>query len=206
MQQNHTFPVKGVNRPKTELGQAKFNRLVVEAEKLFTDRSFFDVSVSDICKAAGTAVGTFYIYFTGKTDLYRYLVTRYKHEIKHALAKAIQGCTTRAEKERAGIRCFVKYAVANPTVYNIIWGCLAVEREMFVDYYVSFARSYCKALSQNPEALTSEDVTSLAYMLMGITNFLGLRAIFEGMTDAEIDRAIDETVMTVLTKGMFRSE
>ena len=205
MSQNQNFFVKGVNLPKTELGQAKFDRLVKEAESLFTAKSFFDVSVADICRAAGTAVGTFYIYFTGKTDLYRYLIAHYKHEIKHALALAIKSCTTRAQKEREGIRCFVKYAVANPTVYNIIWGCLAVEREMFVDYYVSFANSYCKALSQDPDALKNEDVTSLAYMLMGITNFLGLRAIFENMSEEEIDSTIDNAVTTVLTKGMFQS-
>ena len=45
---------------------------------------------------------------------------------------------------------------------------------------------------------------STAYMLMGITNFLGLRAIFENMTDVQIDAAIDETIMPILEKGMFR--
>ena len=40
-------------------------------------------------------------------------------------------------------------------------------------------------------------------MLMGITNFIGLRAIFENMSDDEIDKAIDTAVMPILEKGLF---
>ena len=66
--------VKGVHPPKTSLGLAKMHALVEVAERLFTQSSFFEVSVSDICREAHTAVGTFYIYFETKTDIYRYLV------------------------------------------------------------------------------------------------------------------------------------
>lgn len=51
--------------------------------------------------------------------------------MKQALSQSIVGCTTRAQMERAGIKCFVRYAVENPNVYNIVWSSLAVEKEMF---------------------------------------------------------------------------
>jgi hypothetical protein len=38
---------------------------------------------------------------------------------------------------------------------------------------------------------------------MGITNFLGLHAIFEGMDDEAIDKMIDTTVMPALRNGIF---
>lgn len=196
--------VKGVHPPKTNLGLAKFHALLEAAEKLFTQSGFFEISVSDICKEAHTAVGTFYIYFESKTDLYRFLVERYKRDIKMLLAKSIADCSTRLEMERDGIKCFVRYSVANPNVYNIIWGSLAVEKQMFEDYYVSFARSYARALDKARNELAVGDVTTLAYMLMGITNFLGLRAIFEGMTDQQIDSVIDHAIMPILEKGMFK--
>jgi AcrR family transcriptional regulator len=197
--------VKGVNMPKTQLGLTKMNRLVSAAEKLFTEVSFFETSITDICKAANTAVGTFYIYFDSKTDLYRYLVERYKVEIRQNLAESISGCTTRMEKEREGIKSFIKYSVKNPNVYNIIWGSLAVDKQMFEDYYVSFAESYARSLSRDKDEIVETDTTSLAYMLMGITNFLGLRAIFEGMTEDQIDTAIDQALMPVLSGGIFKS-
>ena len=76
---------KGLHAPKTRQGINKMQLLLDSAEKLFSQSSFFEVSVSDICKEAHTAVGTFYIYFDSKTDVYRYLVEYYKRQIKQAL-------------------------------------------------------------------------------------------------------------------------
>ena len=127
----------------------------------------------------------------------------YKRQIKKNLAQAIAGCESRAEREKAGIGCFVRYAVENPNVYNIIWGSLAVDQQMFADYYMSFAESYARALEKDAQELKSGDVTNLAYVLMGITNFLGLRAIFEKMDDAQINAMIERDIMPMLTGGIF---
>lgn len=195
--------IKGFHPPKTQLGATKMNTLVEAAENLFSSKSFSAVSIQDICKEAHTAVGTFYIYFESKTDLYRYLMESYKKQITKRLAKSIMNCKTRLEMEREGIRCFVKFAVEKPNVYNIIWGSLAVEKQMFEDYYVSFASSYARALFRSKQELKNDDVITIAYMLMGITNFIGLRAIFENMSETEIDNAIDTAVMPILEKGLF---
>ena len=204
MDENHILDVKGVHAPKTQLGFTKFYTLLEAAETLFTKHSFYDVSVSDICKEAHTAVGTFYIYFDGKTDIYRYLLARYKLQIRTTLAQAIRGCNTRLEKEREGIKAFIRYSVFNPSVYNIIWGSLAVDKQMFEEYYAGFAESYARALEDDPSELSSRDTNTLAYMLMGITNILGLKAQFENMDEASIERMIDETIVPVLETGMFR--
>lgn len=41
-------------------------------------------------------------------------------------------------------------------------------------------------------------------MHMGLTNFLGLQAIFEELTDENIDKIVDETVMTTLFQGIIK--
>lgn len=204
MTTNEILEVQGVHQPKTRIGATKIHALVDAAEALFTQSGFYDVSVSDICREAKTAVGTFYIYFNSKADIYRYLVESYKQEIRQNLAQTIAGCATRREMEREGIKCFIRYAVENPSVYNIIWGSLSVDKQMFEDYYVSFADSYARALSRSQEELKVADVLSTAYMLMGITNFLGLRAIFEDLTDEQIDEMVDKAVFPILEDGMFR--
>lgn len=204
MSPNEILDVQGVHQPKTRIGATKIHALVEAAEKLFTQSGFYEVSVSDICRAAKTAVGTFYIYFDSKADIYRYLVESYKKDIRTNLAKSIAGCACRREMEREGIKCFIRYALENPSVYNIIWGSLSVDKQMFEDYYVSFADSYARALSRAQEELKVEDVLSTAYMLMGITNFLGLRAIFESLTDEQIDRMVDNAIFPTLENGMFR--
>ena len=195
---------KGFNTPKTKVGQTKMNLLIEAAEELFTTKGFYQTSISDICKQAKTAVGTFYIYFNTKSDIYRYMMDRYEHEIKQRLSDAIKDCKTRKEKEREGIRCFIKYAVKNPNMYNIIWGSLSVDKNLFINYYVSFARSYSASLVHDGDQLTAPDPAAVAYMLMGISNFLGLRAIFEEMSDERIDAMVDESLTHMLTSGILK--
>lgn len=199
-----TLSVQGVNLPKTKLGLAKMHKIVDAAEELFTEVGFYQTSISDICKKADTAVGTFYIYFNTKTDIYRYLMAKYKYDIKAVIAKSIQGCSTRYEREREGIKCFIKYAVKNPNVYNIIWGSLSIDKNMFIDYYVSFSKSYTRALCEDINEVDTTDPTTVAYALMGISNFLGLRAMFESMSEEEIDSMIDNTLMPSLLNGIFK--
>ena len=194
--------VKGINLPKTELGRTKMKKLLCASEELFATHGFYGTSISDICKHAGTAVGTFYIYFETKTDVYRYLMESYKKEIKDRLFESIKHCTERYDKEREGIKCFIKYAVSSPNVYNIIWGSLSIDKQLFIDYYVSFAKSYSRGLESDGD-MSLKDSESIAYMLMGISNFLGLKAMFNSMSDEEIDAMIDNTVMPALTDGII---
>lgn len=201
-----TVAIKGVNRPKTKVGLIKMIKLIEAAEELFTTKGFYQTSISDICKSAKTAVGTFYIYFESKTDIYHYMMDSYEKEIKLRLADAIKNCATRYEKEREGIKCFIKYAVENPNVYNIIWGSLSVDRQLFINYYESFAKSYTKALVTDSEEITTNDATTVAYMLMGLSNFLGLHAMFENMSDEAIDKLVDETLMPALSNGIFKQK
>ena len=199
------YNAKGINLPKTRLGLAKMNKLLDAAEELFTTNGFHGTSISDICKKADCAVGTFYIYFDTKTDVYRYLMWKYQLTIKKLLAEHITGCSTRYDMEREGIKCFVKFAIENPNVYNVIWGSLSIDQSLFRDYYTSFAESYTRALNKASDEIRELDFTTVAYILMGISNFVGLRAIFEGMSDADIDRLIDETVMPALKSGIFKN-
>lgn len=199
------YNAKGINLPKTKLGLAKMNKLLDAAEELFTNNGFHGTSISDICKKADTAVGTFYIYFDSKTDVYRFLMWKYQKRLKTLLAESIKDCHNRFEQEREGIKCFIKFAMSNPNIYNIIWGSLAIDQKLFIDYYTSFAESYTRALKKNSREVEAQDSTTVAYMLMGISNFVGLRAIFEQMNDEDIDRIIDETIMPSLQAGIFKN-
>lgn len=199
------YNAKGINLPKTKLGLAKMNKLIDSAEELFTTNGFHATSISDVCKKAQTAVGTFYIYFNSKTDVYRYIMWKYQRRIKQLLAESIKDCKTRYEMEREGIKCFIKFAVETPNIYNIIWGSLSIDQKLFNDYYMSFAESYARALRKSSDELDIINPTTVAYMLMGISNFVGIHAIFEGMSDSDIDALLDQTIMPALKNGIFKN-
>lgn len=198
--------VKGVNFPKTQLGKTKMDTICNVALNLFATKNFYATSISDICKAAKMAVGTFYIYFEDKVALYNFLLFNYQLDIFSTLRVALKekNCTTRKEKEREGIRAFIEYVYKQPTLYTIIWGSICVDFKSFSDYYTSFAQSYRKGLERDKDELDeSIDTLDMAYTLMGITNFIGLKMIFEkDMTKDKLDKLMDDTLY-MMENGMF---
>ena len=197
--------IPGVKPAKTKLGNEKLQKLLKASELVFAEKGFYGTSILDICKKAGTAVGTFYIYFDDKIAVYRYLVQDFKFRIKQALRESIKDCQTRYEREREGIKCFIRFAWENPLCYNIIWGSLSVDKKMFEEYYMDFARSYTAALVRDNAELKDVGFLTLSYILMGITNFVGLKFLFEeDFSEKRLDEVVDNTVMRILTEGVFK--
>lgn len=64
------------NEPNTKRGRATRERLLTAGLAVFERKGFLETNVSDICKEAGAAHGTFYIYFKSKEDIWYALVDR----------------------------------------------------------------------------------------------------------------------------------
>lgn len=62
--------------PGTRRGRATRERLLNAALTVFESKGFLETNVSDICQEAGSAHGTFYIYFKSKEDIWYALVDR----------------------------------------------------------------------------------------------------------------------------------
>jgi AcrR family transcriptional regulator len=197
--------IKGVNAPKSQLGFERMCKICDAAETLFDKNGFYETSVTDICKQAKAAVGTFYIYFQDKTSIYNYLVRNYYVVIKKYLRKNIEGCKNRYEIEREGIKAFIRFGNEHPQCYKIIWGSVHINPRLFESYYSKFAVSYISALKKFDGELVDIDLSTAAWSLMGIANFVCLRTIFthKKIHEKEINSLIDD-VMKILAQGLFR--
>ena len=84
-----------------------------------------------------------------------------------------------------------------------------VDINIFVEYYASFAKSYIYHLKkhvENEEIRDDIDLETVAYVLMGISNFVGLQIIFkENADEVDIDFVVDET-MKLLKDGLFKDK
>ena len=96
-----------VNQPKTKRGQATLDRICAAAEQLFFKKGYHGTSINDITYKAKVAPGTFYIYFTDKLSLYKYLLISYSHQIRMNIAKDVKDCKNRKEIERLGLKSFL---------------------------------------------------------------------------------------------------
>lgn len=193
--------------PKTRVGERSFKKIIRAGKILFAKDGFQKTSINDIIAKAKVAAGTFYIYFDNKRGLYLYLLNEYRKSIRKSSALATSKLTSRYDIERAGLKTFVEYAKKDPLTYKIVWESLFVDYKIFKDYYTEFAESYIKHLKpfiESGEVRDDIDIETISYVLMGISNFIGLQIVFkENATDEEIDFVVDEC-MKILQNGMFR--
>jgi AcrR family transcriptional regulator len=59
---------------KLEIKEERRKQILFSAKRVFSTKGFYESSVSDIIKEAGIARGTFYLYFTGKRDVFDVLL------------------------------------------------------------------------------------------------------------------------------------
>lgn len=198
-----------VNMPRTKRGIATLNNILSAAAHVFYEKGYHQASIHDITSMAGVASGTFYIYFDGKYNLYKFLLLQCSHRIRRNLYKSIQNCKTRREAERVGLKSWLQFVKNNQYMYHIIWESLYVDKQLFVDYYVNFCNSYRMGLDQAYGAgeLRDIDTEVLAYTLMGASNFLGLKwgLFLENTPDEELERVTNE-FMKILEGGIFRED
>jgi AcrR family transcriptional regulator len=194
--------------PKRKDGLKTFNKIISTGKKLFSKQGYQATSINEIIEKSKIATGTFYIYFDDKLALYVYLLQHYRNKIREAINDSIKGAQTRREKERLGIRAFLKFAWQDPLSYRIIWESMFVDESLFKEYYENFAKAYTVNLEdgiKSNEVDENIDTETLSYILMGISNFVGLQVLFrDTLTDMDLDKIVDQ-VMYVLDHGMFKN-
>lgn len=193
-----------VNMPKTKRGKATLEKICIAAETLFYEKGYHDTSIVDITNLSGIALGTFYIYFKDKYLLYKYLLLRYSHQIRKEISTSLKGLKSRREMEREGLKAFLKYIRENKHAYNIIWESLYIDKNLFMNYYDTFADKYSVGLitAQENGEVVDHDPMVISYFLMGVSNFIGLKYVMFDEENMDYDHVIDQ-VIDILENGMF---
>lgn len=136
-------------------------------------------------------------------SLYCYLLLQYSHRIRMQIAKEVRKCSTRKEAERAGLKAFLHFINDNKHIYNIIWESLYIDKRLFIDYYTKFAQNYISQIevAQANQQMKVHDPEVVSFLLMGISNFIGLNWVMFKETD-NFDYVVDQ-VINILDKGLF---
>ncbi|MGI8968981.1 MAG: TetR/AcrR family transcriptional regulator [Chloroflexota bacterium] len=174
--------------PVTVRGQETRARLLASAEKVFGEKSYFQVSIADITREAGTGNGTFYLYFPSKEAAFRELVQQRGHELRTVTHLAAEGARDRVEAESAGYRAFFRFIEEHRNLYRVVRQAEFVDPEVFREYYRILADGYCAALAgaMDRGEIDRMDPEVMAYCLMGMGDFLGMRWVLwneDGMSE-----------------------
>ncbi len=166
-------------KPATARGQRTRNKLLDAAEQVFGIQGYDRASIVEITQLAGVAQGTFYVYFESKKSIFIELVETLGTNLRATLREAVAGIDTRLEVERVGLEAFLQFISSHEHMYKIVRQCEFVDEEVYRAYYTRMAAGYVAGLKGamkrgefrklNPEAV--------AYALMGIFDFVGMRWI-----------------------------
>ena len=169
--------------PVTARGQRTRQNLLEAAEVVFGERGYEAASIVDITRTAGVAQGTFYLYFGGKKAIFAELVDELGATLRRTLAAAVEGLADRLAIERAGLVAFLHFVQEHKNLYRIIRQAEFVDEALHREYYRRLAQGYRDGLAKAMQRgeIRALDPEAVAYALMGIFDFMGMRwVLWEG--------------------------
>jgi AcrR family transcriptional regulator len=166
-----------VRRPVQARGQRTRRRLLDAAEAEFGRRGYFETSITDITRRARVAQGTFYVYFHGKRAVFSELVRERNRDLRRTIQEDVRGLVDRRDVERKGFESFFRFIQRHRNMYRIVRQAEFVDPTLFRWYYQRFAEGYVRGLQDGIRAghIRAMDPELLAYCLMGVADFLGMR-------------------------------
>ena len=85
-------PGKHGARPRTKPAEVRLDELMSAAERLFLDKGVESTTINEIVEAAQVAKGTFYHYFSSKSEMLEALGKRYTEQFLARLETAVDAC------------------------------------------------------------------------------------------------------------------
>jgi len=178
-------------------------RLLRAAERVFGKYGFDQASISDITGSAGVAQGTFYSYFVDKKAVFLALIDELGRGLRSALRAATHGLTDRIEIERAGFRGFFQFVAEHRDLYRIVRQAEFVDESAYRTYYLRLAAGYTRGLrhAMDKGQIRRVDPEQLAWCLMGIGDFLGMRWVLWEDETPEIE-VLTDSALALLHNGI----
>ena len=189
--------------PKTKRGRETRDKLLEAAENEFGERGFHEAAISGITHRAGVALGTFYVYFDSKEEIFRALVSHMGHLTRQWIAERIAESPDRLTAERRGIQAFFEFVRRHSNLYQIISEAQFVAQDAYREYYTSFADAYRQNLEQaaDDKDIREGDYEVWAWALIGMSVFLGMR--FAAWDDSRSSEEMATTVADLISTGML---
>ena len=189
--------------PKTKRGRETRDKLLEAAENEFGERGFHEAAISGITQRAGVALGTFYVYFDSKEEIFRALVSHMGHLTRQWIAERIAESPDRLTAERRGIQAFFEFVRRHNNLYQIISEAQFVAEDAYREYYMAFADAYRQNLERAAvdKDIREGDYEVWAWALIGMSVFLGMR--FAAWDDSRSSEEMAATVADLISTGML---
>ena len=190
--------------PRTERGRKTLRKLLDAAAIEFGERGFYESSIAEITRRAGTALGSFYTYFDSKDAIFRALVQDMSGQVGRHAGAALSGVSGALAREEAALAAFLDFARIHKEVYRLVDEAEFVDPDSYRAHYENTATRILARLKEGAEAgELRDDVDELhAWAVMGMNVFLGLR--YAVWTDEADPADIAARANDMIARGLIK--
>ena len=190
------------NAPKTARGRRTWEKLLDAAAREFGARGFHEAAINRITENAGVAMGTFYVHFQSKEEIYRALVSHMGRMTRAFIAERVADAPDRLTAEQQGLEAFIAFVRDNHDLYRIVNEAQFVAPDAYRQYYSDFADAYRGHLTAaaNRGEIKPGDDEERAWALIGAAVFLGMR--FGVWDDAAPADKVAKSVAHLIENGL----
>lgn len=186
----------------TPKGLETREKLLRAAEEVFGQKGYYETSIVNISQEAKVAQGTFYNYFPSKKDIFDELIRQYSRELRLAIKDEMSNAKTFEDAQRKGFKAFFNWVKNRRNLYSIVQQSVVVDKELYRWYYDKLAKGFLKSLSAGIGVgeFKEIDQETVAYCLMSIGQFLGMRWVYWEQQD--VPEEAFEAAMTLIFEGL----
>ena len=162
-------------------------QLILQAAKtLFSQRGFFNTSVSDITKETGLPVGSIYTYFKGKEEIVRAIVNEGWDDLRNRLVETVSSAKRAEDKLKVIIDQFLPEVLNDLDLVNILLSeaITYTKIEEKVEELSGIILSLLKTIAKDNKNLDGFDKNMMDTAL--VVYFLGIMAAVKVSRSSEI--------------------
>jgi AcrR family transcriptional regulator len=148
-------------------------------------------------------MGTFYLYFRSKKEIFDELLRDLNRRVRHAMSEASAQGSTRLEQEILGFQAFFRFTAEHPGLYRVIRQAEFVSPEMLRYHYDKLSSGYVEGLRAAAERgeIGEIDHEVAAWALMAAGELIGMRWILwdeQGEVPARVLEELERIIACVL--------
>ena len=194
---------RGRRRPATARGKRTVRSLLQAAASAFSEHGYHRTSVAAICRHAELANGTFYQYFPNKESIYLELVADTSGELLNHLDDSTADGDPVLEQLIDALRAYWRFIRTHADRHQIMREAEFVRLETSETFYRRLGAFYRSRVErgQRRGEIADVDPDALAYALIGLSEFVGLRYL---IWDHDFADPVVDAVADLLRHGVDR--
>jgi AcrR family transcriptional regulator len=194
----------GFRATAAQKGAMTRRKLLRAAEQCFGRAGYGNTSVSDITDATGVSVGSFYSHFKGKSEILEELVGEINRKLRTVVALSVPEASDGRDMQIKALTAFLHFLGVHRGIYRIVREAEFNHKEVGVWYYRDLAADYSRGLTvaMGKGEIRAMDPEVLAYALMGVGHFVGLRWILWEPEGARVPGEILRDTVELMLRGI----